>query len=107
MRRAMKTIDMAEATAPLSRYARRAASSPVVLTRKGKPVAALFAVGNADMETLSLSTNPEFMRLIERSRKRHAKEADLLRAAQVGSNPHCMNKAFPNPVTDYERFVLN
>jgi antitoxin (DNA-binding transcriptional repressor) of toxin-antitoxin stability system len=40
----------------------------VVLTAKGKPVAALVPVGNADLETVTLSTHPRFLTVIERSR---------------------------------------
>ena len=43
---------------------------PVILTIRGKPVAALVPIENADAETVSLSTNPHFLALIERSRTR-------------------------------------
>lgn len=67
----MKKLDFREATAPLGEYARRVKRRPVVITRRGKPIAALFSVENADWETISLSTNPKFVALIERSRARH------------------------------------
>lgn len=67
----MKKLDFREATAPLSEYARRVKRRPVVVARRGKPIAALFSVENADWETLSLSTNPKFIALIQRSRPRH------------------------------------
>ncbi len=38
------------------------------MTRRGKPVAAVVAIGGLDLETLSLSTNPSFIALIEKSR---------------------------------------
>jgi antitoxin (DNA-binding transcriptional repressor) of toxin-antitoxin stability system len=66
----MKTIEMAKATAPLAEYARKARKEPVVLTAKGRPVAALIAVGNADLETVTLSTDPRFLAVIQRSRAR-------------------------------------
>jgi len=66
----MKTIEMTEATAALAEYARRVAIEPVIVTVGGEPVAALVAIENADMETISLSTNPKFMALIERARTR-------------------------------------
>jgi antitoxin (DNA-binding transcriptional repressor) of toxin-antitoxin stability system len=40
------------------------------LTVDGRPVAALVAIENTDAETASLSTNPQFLALIERSRRR-------------------------------------
>ena len=41
---------------------------PVVVTDHGKPVMALIAIEDADLETVSLSTDPRFIALIERSR---------------------------------------
>ena len=64
----MKTLEMAQATAPLSEYAQGVSKEPVVLTIGGKPVAALVAIENADLETVTLSTHPQFMALIERAR---------------------------------------
>jgi PHD/YefM family antitoxin component YafN of YafNO toxin-antitoxin module len=50
---------------------------PLVLLANGKPVAALLAVEDEDLETLSLSTNPRFLDLIERSRRRHEAEGGI------------------------------
>ncbi len=66
----MKLVDKKNATATLAAYAEQLASGPVVLTERGKPVAALVALENVDLETASLSMNPRFMELIERSRRR-------------------------------------
>ncbi len=66
----MKTIELAKATGPLAEYARKVKREPVVLTAKGRPVAALVSVGNADLETVTLSTSPNFLAVIERSRAR-------------------------------------
>jgi len=64
----MKTLEMAKATAPLAEYARDVSREPVILTVRGKPIAALVSVENADLETITLSTHPQFIALIERSR---------------------------------------
>jgi prevent-host-death family protein len=64
----MKTLDMAKAKAPLMDYAREVVKEPVILTVKGKPVAALVSIENADMETATLSTHPQFLDIIARSR---------------------------------------
>jgi hypothetical protein len=40
----------------------------VVVTNHGKPVMALIGIEGADLETVSLSTDPRFIALIERSR---------------------------------------
>ncbi len=73
----MKTLEMKKATAPLERYARRIRKHPMVLTVQGKPVAALVAITNADWETVTLSTNPQFITLVERSRARQKTEGGV------------------------------
>lgn len=47
----MKTLEMKEASAPLSEYAREVKKEPLILTIGGKPVAALVPLENADLET--------------------------------------------------------
>jgi len=64
----MKKIEIAKASGPLSEYARSAKKDPIVVVKNGKPVAAVVAVRNADVETVSLSTNRKFLAIIERSR---------------------------------------
>ena len=66
----MKRIKLGEATAPLSEYVKALDNEPVIVTRNGVPVAALVAIQDADWESLSLSTNPDFIALIVRSRAR-------------------------------------
>ncbi len=56
----MKIIEQAEAKASLADYTESIAQEPVIVTVNGKPVAALVAIENADLETVSLSTNPPF-----------------------------------------------
>jgi prevent-host-death family protein len=73
----MKVIEQAEAKAALADYTVDIAQEPVIVTVNGKPVAALVAIENADLETVSLSTNPAFLALIERSRTRHRTEGGL------------------------------
>ena len=52
----MKTLEIENATASLADYVRN--KEPVIVSRKGKPVAALVPIENADWETASLSTDP-------------------------------------------------
>lgn len=73
----MKTLEIKKATAPLSEYARDARREPFVLTVGGRPVAALVPLKNADIETATLSTDPRFIALIERSRSRQKKEGGI------------------------------
>ena len=73
----MKTIEMDEAVAPLAEYAQDVDKEPVILTIDGKPVAALVAIENADLETVTLSTHPQFLALIERSRARQKAQGGI------------------------------
>lgn len=73
----MKTVEIAKVTLPLSDYTRKVKKEPVIITRDGKPVAALENITNADIETVSLSNNPKFIALIERSRARQKSEGGI------------------------------
>jgi prevent-host-death family protein len=73
----MKTVEMKQATAPLADYARDVEKEPVIVTKRGRPVAALMPIENADRETVVLSTNPQFLALIERSRRRQETEGGI------------------------------
>jgi len=73
----MKTVEMEKAIASLAEYARNVNKEPVILTVDGKPVAALVAVENADLETVTLSTHPKFIALIQRSRSRQRSEGGI------------------------------
>ncbi len=66
----MKTIDVAEATAPLAEYARRNRRQALLLTRGGKPYAVLSPISTpTDLENLKVSSSPDFQALIARSRR--------------------------------------
>jgi len=73
----MKTVEVAKATLPLSDYAKGIKKEPVIITKEGKPVAALVSITNADIETVSLSNNTKFIALIERSRSRQKSEGGI------------------------------
>jgi prevent-host-death family protein len=73
----MTIIERKQAQATLASYTEAMANEPVVVTEKGKPVAVLLPVMNADLETVSLSTNREFIELIEQSRAQLRKEGGI------------------------------
>jgi prevent-host-death family protein len=73
----MKTLEMAKAKGPLAEYAQEVNKEPVILTVGGKPVAALVSIENADLETVTLSTHPSFIALIERARVRQKTERGI------------------------------
>lgn len=64
----MKTIDIGEAAGTLTEYLNQARTEPVVFTDRGTPTAVILTLTNTDLETVAMSTNPEFIALIERSR---------------------------------------
>lgn len=47
------------------------------MTKRGRRVAALMPIENADNERVNLSTNRHFLALIERSRQRHDTEGGI------------------------------
>ena len=73
----MKVIDKQKATKTLADYTSEIQDGAVVVTDHGQPVAALVPIENADLETVSLSTNPRFLDLIERSRSRVKEEGGV------------------------------
>ena len=73
----MTVPQKADATAPLAEYTADLDKEPVVITSSGKPIAALVSLDNMDLETVSLSINPKFLELIERSRSRHREQGGI------------------------------
>jgi len=74
----VRRVEVADATESLATYIRKAAGSgPVVVTDDGQPVAALVMLEDTDLETVALSSDPEFLELIRSSRARHAQEGGL------------------------------
>jgi hypothetical protein len=65
----MKTIEMSTASKPLSEYASELDEDVVVLTLHDKPIAALVSLRDVDRESLSLSTNRDFLAIIDRARE--------------------------------------
>ena len=73
----MKQIELAEATKPLAEYVKEMDGESVVIVYKDVILAALVPIDHADYETVSLSTNPEFIAMLERSRARGRKEGGI------------------------------
>ena len=73
----MRTVEISKATAALSEYAQKVSMEPIIVISRGKPMAAVVSIKNTDIETTSLSSNPQFLALIERSRTRYKKEGGI------------------------------
>ena len=73
----MKTLDIATATGSLARFTKALHHEAVLVTERGKPLAALVPIENADLETATLSTHPQFLALIERARRGHKRKGGI------------------------------
>jgi len=73
----LKIVDIRKATSPLADYIEAVQAEPLVVTDYGVPTAVLLPLTDTDMETVALSTNPDFIALIERSRARAREEGGL------------------------------
>lgn len=81
----MKTVEIHDATAPLSEYARQARKEAVMVTFRGKPFATVMSVPKgADWESLAVGAHPKFLEIVERSRAAHR--------AQGGVSPDEMRR---------------
>lgn len=65
----MKVIELTAAIKSLVEYADELGDEPVVLMDNSEPVAALVSLRHIDSESLALSTNAEFLAIIEQARR--------------------------------------
>jgi prevent-host-death family protein len=66
----MKSVAITDANRALADYAREAQRETLVVTRRGKPMAAVVPLRGVDLESLAVSTNADFIALIARARAR-------------------------------------
>jgi PHD/YefM family antitoxin component YafN of YafNO toxin-antitoxin module len=65
----MKAMKLPKELQSFLDVAETAKEETLVFTEKKRPVAALVSLRKVDQESLALSTNPEFLRIIETARK--------------------------------------
>ena len=65
----MKTLAIETATQSLHTYMQGLDDDMLILTSNDKPTYVVIPIKNVDRESLALSTNPEFRKIIESSRK--------------------------------------
>ena len=75
-----RTLELTEATQSLAEYAQQVDDGVIIVTRNGRPIAAVVALPNTDAETVTLSQSPQFLAIIERSRTRQAQAGCILSA---------------------------
>jgi hypothetical protein len=78
----MKTLELRKASGTLADYAANLGSESIVVTSNKKPVAALVSLRGGDRESLSLSLNPAFLKIIWRARA-EVKRGELSSLEQV------------------------
>ena len=78
----MKTLELRKASKTLADYAANLGAESIVVTSNKKPVAALVSLKNVDRESLSLSLDPAFMRIIRRARA-EVRRGDVYSLEQV------------------------
>jgi len=97
----MKRVSIAKASRSLAQYASELDGEIVVITRGNRPVAALVPLTSADAESLALSTHPEFLKILQRSRTEAASGKTLslpeMRAKVLGKHPS--SKRVPRPAS--------
>lgn len=65
----MRTIEISTASKPLRDYANELDDEIIVLTSDERPVAAIVSLRKVDKEALLLSSNPEFIEIINKARE--------------------------------------
>lgn len=91
----MKKLAVSKATASLADYVENLGRREcLILTVRGKPVAALVPVEGVDMECLCLGTDPDFLDLIQRSRRGHEQQRGI-------SNAEKMRRGFEVDLQEY------
>ncbi len=75
----MKTMTVFEAKNNFSRALQIAEEDVVVVTRRGKPVAAIQSITEDDLEDLLLERSEAFWKMIERARKGKSMSIDEVR----------------------------
>ena len=64
----MKRVKLSKASRSLAQYVTELADDVVIVTDGDQPLAALIPLKNAEGESLALSTHPDFIKLVKRSR---------------------------------------
>lgn len=65
----MKAMKLPKELQQFLKVAETVEEETLVFTKKKRPVAALVSLRRVDRESLALSTDPQFLRIIEKSRK--------------------------------------
>src|SRR3954447_10718033 len=95
----MKALEISSIKGSFAAAVRELRSEPVALTDGDTPIAVLLPVENADLESISLSLNPQFLAIIERSRARYYQEGGISSEEmrrRLGMEPEAEAEEKPN-----------
>jgi antitoxin (DNA-binding transcriptional repressor) of toxin-antitoxin stability system len=67
----MRAVELTRPTGSVSELVRRARRETLVLTRRGKAVAAVVSLNDEDYFSMRLANTPEFIAIIERGRAQY------------------------------------
>jgi hypothetical protein len=73
----MKLVALEKSALSVSDIAMMAKNGPVILTRKGKPLAAVKDLSGKDWESVSLANNPRFRAIIEEARRSYRQHGGI------------------------------
>jgi len=73
----MRVVPLEKTDLTLPDIAELAKGGTVILTRKGKPLAAIKDLSGSDWESVSLANSPKFRTLIEESRRAYQDEGGI------------------------------
>ncbi len=94
----MKVVPVEKAGVTVTELAAMAKSGSVILTRNGKPIAAVKDLSGSDWETVSLANDPKFIALIERSRESYRQQGGVLLSdlrAELGVKTKSRTRSIP------------
>lgn len=73
----MKRIEIDNANLTLRQVIELASTGPVVITEKGAALVAIVGIDEDSLESFSLSNNPDFLAIIERSRESYRRNGGV------------------------------
>jgi hypothetical protein len=73
----MNKVELEKTTLTVLDLAELAKEGPVILTRNGKPLAAVKDLSGSDWESVSLANNPRFLALIAESRSSYRQHGGI------------------------------
>jgi hypothetical protein len=94
----MKAMKLPKEIQSFLEVAETAKEETLVFTKEKRPVAALVSLIRVDRESLALSTNPQFLKIIERARKEvHAGKTTSLEVLKRKFGVTAPNKRMARP----------